>query len=284
MAWFAKRSLHLSVWVKIVCLKLAVLAGAGGLLLLDSASVQSSVSGWLGRLAPGHAGGVADFPGDGAGKDRDYLAINREIESLETDFPKDVIKAIAWCESEWSQVDPRTGKTFVTTNYRRRASGITKVSQDWGIMQINGKMESLDSGIWDLARIQSDTRYNLRAGVAVLKNKRLYVRHLKRQKYWPQLEKRYHLAGHDELEITLKAYNGFQPSWSYLRRVKRALATRPWDQAMKLQVLENTLGKAPQTLIRFLGDEVMESPLPDRFHPPIPAATFYQIEANIPSE
>jgi hypothetical protein len=243
-----------SVWIKIIWVKLAILAGAGALLLGDSLSVQSSVSNFLGKINSSFAEGTSSLTGGpDIWKAKDYLAINRRFEALDTAFPKDVVKAIAWCESEWSQMD-ENGNPFVTANYRWNGSRRLKTSHDWGIMQINEKMESLDDGSWDLERIKMDPEYNLRAGVAILENKRHYVRFLRRQKYWRQLEARYHLKGHSELEITLKAYNGFQPSWSYLYRIQAAMSEKPWEKAMWIQLLGQG-GKPAQASIAYLGED-----------------------------
>lgn len=215
-------------------------------------------------------------------KNKDYVAINRCFESVKTDFSAELIKAIAWCESEWSQMD-EAGRAFYTVNYHRNASGGWTTSLDWGLMQINERMESLDPEHWDLERIKSDPEYNLRAGIAVLQSKRIYVRNLKRRKDWKTIEDRYDLKGHSELEITLKAYNGFQRSWRYLHRINHALARRPWEKAMLRQM--HGSAARPQIEIRYEGRRPLRMGLPTRgaaWDKPLEAENrvFYRLELS----
>ena len=128
------------------------------------------------------------------------------------------------------------------------------VSLDWGLMQINEGLESLDPAAWDLERIKQDPTYNLRAAVAILESKRAYLRRLRRQANWKTIEARYHLRGHSRLDILLKAYNGFQPSWVYVQRVKAALAQRPWEQAMLRELTDAALW--PETTLPDADDPV----------------------------
>jgi hypothetical protein len=184
-------------------------------------------------------------------KQKDYAAINRLFDNLDTAFPKDLIKAIAWCESEWNQVD-ENGRLFVTVN-RQHAAGRSRnprITLDYGVMQINERMESLDPKAWDWELIKNDPEYNLRAGVAVLESKFEYIRTLKHRPNWKQLQARYHLQGHDDLDLALKAYNGFQPSWAYPRRIREALRDKPWEKAVLRQFSQesNRPGEALLTL------------------------------------
>jgi len=243
------------IWIKAVMVNIAILLMAGGILLLDSQPAQTNALVFplqLNRFFSRHqSAGKAD---GSIWKKKDYVAINQRFEAIYTDFPKDLIKAIAWCESEWSHVDYQ-GNVFYTVNYHRRwtEAGLqTSTSLDWGIMQINEKLESLDRRIWDLERIKSDPEYNLRAGVAILESKREYVRHLRRQKNWPDIEARYNLKGYGEMEIILKAYNGFQPSWKYLHRVHAALVKKPWEKAMLRQLFEEA--RRPETSLWYMGE------------------------------
>jgi soluble lytic murein transglycosylase-like protein len=213
-------------------------SAAGVILLFDTAAVQSQITVFLGKLDS-----MLSLEKDAAvdhlriWKNKDYAAINQRIEALETDFPKDLIKAIAWCESEWNHIDT-DGHLFVTVNRKKSGSEIRhhQISLDYGIMQINERMESLSRKAWDWERIKNDPEYNLRAGVAVLKSKIAYIHRLKRQSNWRQLESRYCLQGHDELDLMLKAYNGFQPSWNYPKRIKSVMQEKPWEKAVLRQL------------------------------------------------
>ncbi|NTV51970.1 MAG: lytic transglycosylase domain-containing protein [Candidatus Firestonebacteria bacterium] len=170
---------------------------------------------------------------------KDYAALNRKFDALETSFPKDLIKAIAWCESGWSHVD-QNGRLFVTVNRQRPLGNSVqkRISLDYGVMQINERMESLDRRTWDWELIKNDPEYNLRAGVAVLESKVAYIHALKHRANWKVLEARYRLQGHDNLDLVLKAYNGFQPSWAYPRRIRAALRAKPWEKAMLRQFFQ----------------------------------------------
>jgi hypothetical protein len=216
-------------WMRRFWLKWIFLASAGLVLLFDTASVQMQWTAFCGKLGQIVRGGGESDPLK-IWKDLDYLAINQNIDSLETTFPKDLIKAIAWVESEWRQVDAQ-GQLFVTVN-RGRGKHARDTTLDCGIMQINERMESLNRQVWDWARIQSDPVYNLRAGAAVLESKVQYVHALRHRKNWRTLEARYHLRGHDELDVILKAYNGFQASWSYPNRIRKTLQEKPWEKAI----------------------------------------------------
>jgi len=149
-------------------------------------------------------------------------------------------------ESRWNHLDGR-GRVFSTPNYKRAAAPGTlrAATLDWGWMQINEKLASLDAEDWDLERIKNDPEYNLRAAIATLESKQRYLQRLRRKANWPVIEARYRLKGHSSLDILLKAYNGFQPSWAYVHRVQAALAEKPWERAMLAQVANAAL--RPQT-------------------------------------
>ena len=239
-------------------------------------------SGFLGgNWIPGSGQGRGKRTGAGRiWRDKDYVAINQRIEALNTTFPKELIKAIAWCESEWSHVDER-GQPFITVNYKGRVlhNGHRAISLDWGIMQINEKLDSLDRRIWDLERIKNDPEYNLRAGVAILESKREYVRHLRKLKNWRQIEARYHLQGHDEVEITLKAYNGFQPSWAYLNRIQTALHEHPWEKAILQQLAKGAAYPDTAVMTGGSGADSSSAPLPEGIANPWPdRRPFYCLE------
>lgn len=179
-------------------------------------------------------------------KDRDYLAMNRVFESVSGGYDPEVLKAIAWVESRWRHVGPE-GSIFVTPNYKWE-KGRRTASLDWGWMQINERLESLNTQEWDLERIKHDPEYNLRAAVATLESKRRYLQHLRRKKNWPALEARYRLKGHSDLDLLLKAYNGFQPSWAYVNRVRATLVEKPWERAMLAQIRGSA--KRPETQVQ----------------------------------
>jgi hypothetical protein len=233
-----KKSGTLPVRAHTLWIYAAIIATAGLLLLLDSQTARTDIP-VLGAAVTWNLFHPRSA-GDEAAKiwqEKDYVAMNRRFEAVDTSFPTELIKAIAWCESEWNHLD-QTGKVFHTVNYHPGPDGGWQTSLDWGLMQINERMESLNRKVWDLERIKTDPEYNLRAGVAVLEGKRAYIRSLRRRKDWKAIEARFNLKGHSELEITLKAYNGFRRSWSYLYRINTALNEKPWEKAMLQQMLD----------------------------------------------
>ncbi|MBN1596211.1 transglycosylase SLT domain-containing protein [candidate division FCPU426 bacterium] len=227
-------------WLKIIVVKTTAVVLFTVILLFDvpslrvSAAILGNRPGWWLRMQP-RTDSVRIW------RELDYVAINRHFESLKTPFPQEMIKAIAWCESEWRHFD-EYGQSYVSVNIKYLAPAsapagmktgrIKNVTYDLGLMQINEKSNSLDPCTWDLVRIKNDPEYNLQAGVRVLEKKRAYVRYLQKKKNWPEIERRYHLRGRSELEITLKAYNGFRTSWNYVNRIQNLMAERPWEQAM----------------------------------------------------
>jgi hypothetical protein len=221
--------------LKWIWFKFFVLFAAGLVILLDTASVQSQWAVLWGKLDSMLLAGKPAADPLHIWKEKDYLAIHQRIESLDTKFSKDLIKAIAWCESEWNHVDA-DGRLFVTVNRKKNTGKSGRgITLDYGIMQINERMESLNRRVWDWERIKRDPEYNLRAGVAVLESKVRYVRRLKRQANWPRLERQYRLKDHDDLDLVLKAYNGFQPSWNYPKRIRLLLREKPWEKAILRQ-------------------------------------------------
>ncbi len=223
-----------STWLKAIWIKVIVVVIAGMVLLFDTAAVQSQIHGFLGKWDSLWSGKTATDDALKIWKEKDYVAINQRIEELNTKFPKDLIKAIAWCESEWSHMDA-DGHLFVSVN-RKRAAVQHRITLDYGIMQINERMESLNRKHWNWERIKYEPEYNLQAGIAVLESKVSYVQHLKQRRNWKDIQVRYHLQGHDDLDLILKAYNGFQPSWSYPRKVRRLLQEKPWEKAILHQM------------------------------------------------
>jgi hypothetical protein len=214
--------------------RISFLVMAVGAMLLDTASLNAP-SFAVGAVRGGQSVTAAE-PGEASLRpwvQKDYAALNRLFDEVDTPFPRDLIKAIAWCESGWSHVD-ETGRLFVTVNRQGKSGrlGHRRISLDYGVMQINERMESLDRKAWDWERIKNDPVYNIRAGVAVLESKVEYIHTLKRRANWKQLEARYQLRGHDNLDLVLKAYNGFQPSWAYPRRIREALRDKPWEKAV----------------------------------------------------
>lgn len=246
-----KISSKVPVWAHIIWIYTAIALSAGMLLLLDSQSAQTRISSLPGVFTLNFLRPHPPAEGDlRIWRDRDFVAMNSRFEALNTTFPKDLIKAIAWVESEWNHLNP-AGRVFHTVNYHAKAAGGWRTSRDWGLMQINERMDSLNRREWNLERIKADPEYNLQAGLAVLESKQAYVKSLKRRRNWKAIEARYRLKGHSDLEIALKAYNGFQPSWSYLYRIKAALAEKPWEKAMLQQVLDGALH--PETSYAYAG-------------------------------
>lgn len=141
-----------------------------------------------------------------------YKEINDYIETLDTPFPKELVKAIAWGESEWKQFN--------------KADSLTG---DWGVMQINEKTIALYHGKNQAFRIKNDTKYNIKFGVKILQDKYKYVLALKHQKNWAQLEKTYRLKNMETLDMTILAYNGFRSNHCYVRYIKKIMEEKPWE-------------------------------------------------------
>lgn len=143
-----------------------------------------------------------------------HYVINNYIEHVcgGTRFSPELVKAIAWHESNWRQFDKRGNPTF---------SG-----KDWGIMRINER--TARKSRMDLKRIKTDWRYNVRCGVQILETKYRQVPALQKQKNWARICRENDLEGVDQLHIALKLYNGMQPDWTYVWAVAKARCEKPW--------------------------------------------------------
>jgi hypothetical protein len=162
--------------------------------------------------------------------------INALFDSLESPFPAELLKAIAWVESRWHHTD-KQGNPVCGINYRRSGRALfappgraTIDSIDWGIMQINDRRSTLDPLVWDFKRIKTDMVYNIHAGIQVLKNKLALAQRMRASSKWRQLERAYQLYGYSDLEVAIKAYNGLQYSSIYVDQINRALLQRPWEK------------------------------------------------------
>jgi hypothetical protein len=159
-----------------------------------------------------------------------YADIDVYIDSLNSFYSSDTIKAMAWVESRWEQFRPN-GQPFVYGSL----SGMTgKVSHDWGIMQLN-EVTLAAYGVKPkyIRKLKCDTKFNIRVGVSILEDKYRYVRRLKRSKRWSRIVKQYKLKGMGDRDMAILAYNGFQENHIYLRLVKRAIKDKPWENKLK---------------------------------------------------
>ena len=148
--------------------------------------------------------------------------INEAIEGLITDIPKDVIKAIAWQESEWRQFK-EDGSVFITNN-------------DVGLMQVN--MDTLKKyNCFSLYKVKTNTFYNLLVGVHILEDKRHWIQELKKRDDWKVIQKKYLLQGSTDLEMAIRAYNGMTNSKKYINRINQLRKEKPWVK--RLQRIES---------------------------------------------
>jgi hypothetical protein len=156
----------------------------------------------------------------------DPKAVDQYIEQLNTDVPKDLVRSIAWCESQWRQYRDN-GLPFIDGSMSR-VSG--KYSKDYGIMQINEK--TIDAYGWrpKLHRIQYDWRYNIRLGVRIFRDKLVFARHLRERDDWDEICERYNLENLTDTEIAIICYNGLQADHVYLRYIKGISKKKPWEK------------------------------------------------------
>ena len=157
-----------------------------------------------------------------------YREIDRMIEEADTAFPKELIRAMAWCESQWRQFD-KNGNTF--TDGSLNTADRKGPSLDYGLMQINERTAIKFK--FDIPRLKNDTKYNLECGLRVLKEKYRWTDQKQRSKDWPMITKKYDLDGYSTLEIAIKAYNGMRRSWVYLNVVQDIQRDKPWLEYIK---------------------------------------------------
>jgi soluble lytic murein transglycosylase-like protein len=150
------------------------------------------------------------------------------IENLDTEFPKDLIRAIAWCESQWRQFD-ENGNTF--TDGSLNTADRKGPSLDYGLMQINE--HTARKFKFDIPRLKIDTKYNLECGVKILQEKYRWVIRKQKSEDWTWMLEAYDLAGHSKLEIAIKAYNGMRRTWVYLNVIQDIQRDKPWIEYIK---------------------------------------------------
>jgi hypothetical protein len=180
-------------------------------------------------------------------KNRSFKEISDSIDNADIKLDKDLIKAIAWLESGWSQFD-QNGNVYKGNN--------DNGTSDTGLMQIN----SADSGLtkkmgWDFDRMEIDTDYNIKAGLEVISQKINEVADVKndpvRWSRWLRKYGKYGLESHSDIEIALKDYNGMgvkivdgkqEPYWAYADKVMSFMKQKPWQD--KVQVAMSIDAKA----------------------------------------
>jgi hypothetical protein len=152
-----------------------------------------------------------------------FKAIDKYIEQMDTKVPKDLIRAIAWVESRWTQYN-KDGTSFIDGSM----SKITGIySKDFGILQINERTIELYK--WKASNIKCNFKYNIKAGVTVFEDKAKYIQHLKKNKNWKSICKKYKLKKLSDIDTTILAYNGLNSNHIYLKLVKKAWKEHSWD-------------------------------------------------------
>lgn len=163
-----------------------------------------------------------------------YQELSKLFDSVECEFPLDLIKAIAWQESRWQQFNPN-GTVTKGINYRKNKRGKMYIhSTDYGIMQINDKTSSLNTTYWDFERIKKDPFYNIEAGIEVLRHKVAYAKALQKRSDWNKFAVNYNLTNCSTMEIAIKAYNGMRYSNEYIDAVNHARRMKPWERSGSL--------------------------------------------------
>jgi hypothetical protein len=142
-----------------------------------------------------------------------YTVVSAIINELGTTIPKDIIRAIAWGESGWTQYNDDMSTYRCSNN---------KGYSDWGVMQINDQW--VKSAL-HLKRLKENTRYNIKAGVAI------FEQNLRDA---PRIRKKYKVPEiYTDIDIALKLYNGWGKSWQYVRYIHNIMRTRPWDSYLE---------------------------------------------------
>lgn len=167
--------------------------------------------------------------------------INDYIDQLpEQHYDKDLIKAIGWVESNFTQFN-KNGTTF-TDGSLNRLTG--KVSHDFGVFQLN-EVTLRKAGFTEkqIKRCKTDANFNINVGISILEGKGIYIKNLQKKKHrWHKIVKKNALKGMSELDMVILAYNGIQKDKIYLKLVRKALAEKPW-QDQKQPVLAVVLSK-----------------------------------------
>lgn len=159
-----------------------------------------------------------------------YEKVNAIIESIDTNISKDLIRAIAWVESYWTQYGP-DGETFQHVNRNG--------SSDWGVMQVNDA--TMYKG-WDLDKVKNSLQYNIRVGVRIFEWK-LYEA--------PRIKKKYNIHDKTTLQVAIKMYNGWSTSWTYLDKVEKVLERKPWKKYLRRDEMF-TMNKAGRPILYYI--------------------------------
>jgi hypothetical protein len=168
-------------------------------------------------------------------KNLSYPELNAVFDKYGTQYSSDLLKALAWHESGWTQFTPE-GDPYRSPNPN---------SIDWGIMQINDKTNALNLSKEQIEKVKSDLEYCIQMGIITLDQKTKDIARLKKRKDWQIKQQNYALADHSDQDILIKAYNGFRKSWDYADAIKKHLKNRPWESQAQVTLLIN--GKLENT-------------------------------------
>ncbi|MCX5781123.1 MAG: transglycosylase SLT domain-containing protein [Elusimicrobia bacterium] len=191
---------------------------------------------------------TAGFYPNKCDKNKSYKEIDDLLSNTNSNFDKDLLKAIAWQESRWQQFN-ENGNTYRCVN--------TDESTDCGLMQINSENSGLlEENGWDFKRIGTDTEYNLKAALQILTNKQNELNRIKnvRPKRWNELVRQYDFQGHSMQDIVLKYYNTLRKSWEYPDAINKNIKDKPWIQKVtsSLSIDDETKIKKEVALIEAL--------------------------------
>ena len=159
--------------------------------------------------------------------------IIEHIDSLNTQFDPDLLKAIAWLESHMTQFNA-DGATFVDGSLNRK---LGRVSHDCGVFQLNeDTLKKAGLTKKQIKRCKTDANFNIDVGVSILEGKGIYIKNLQRQKKrWAKIVKKNNLKGMSDLDIQILAYNSVQKDHSYVRLIKKYKEEKPWEQLLIVQ-------------------------------------------------
>ncbi len=133
--------------------------------------------------------------------------VDRYISKVNSRFDPDLIRAIAWHESEGWQIHSQDGN-------------------DIGLMRVN--IRTIDPSKVDIYRLKTDYKYNIDEGVKILEDKYRQAIKIKASK---KLRKKYQVEGWKTLEIALLSYNGLWPdkrNHCYVKTIKQIWNDLPW--------------------------------------------------------
>lgn len=169
-------------------------------------------------------------------KNLSYFETDELFNKYSSTYSPALIKAIAWQESRWNHYS-EMGDSYGSNNFKVKNSHKILDSTDWGIMQINDKSNPLDLKQAEMEKVKSDTEYCIQKGIAILDRKQEYLEYLKVQSNWSAIQSKYNLAGHNDQDLLLKAYNGFIKSWNYAESVNAYLISKPWERSVSVSCL-----------------------------------------------